>query len=105
VSTCDTTPTHVTAQIFYLIWRETLKVASSSKGCLKGNKLMRIVCKFHMRAYFSWQVITLKTIYFKLFIMCDLDPFSEIHTLNHATLQLMGNTLTKHCNIIEYDIN
>jgi len=57
VSTRDTTSACATAQIFYLIWWETLKAATSSKGCLKGIKLMHTLCKFHMCAYFHSQVV------------------------------------------------
>jgi len=53
VSTRDTTSAHATAQIFCLIWRETLKELEA-RGGLKGNKLMYTVYKFHARAYFPW---------------------------------------------------
>jgi len=42
VSTRDTTFTSATAQIFYLIWWETLKATISG---LKGNKLVHTVFK------------------------------------------------------------
>jgi len=56
VTTRDTMFARATAPIFYLIWQETLKAATSSKG-LKVNKLMQTVCKFHMHINFSWPVI------------------------------------------------
>jgi len=76
VSTHNTTSNHAIAQIFYLIWQETLKAATSSKGCLKGNKLMHTVCKFHMHAYFPQQT----KMFISKLIMCDLDQFSEIQS-------------------------
>jgi len=85
VSTRDTTYTHATAQIFYFIWWETLKATTSSKGCLKGNKLMYTVCKFHTHACFLGKLLynnlkSLKPFVLKL-IMCDLDRFSEFQSL------------------------
>jgi len=55
VSARDTTSTCATAQIFSY-FAGNLKAAASNKGCLKGNKLMHTVCKFHMRAYFPSKV-------------------------------------------------
>jgi len=90
MNTRDTTSTYATAQIFYLIWRETLKAATSSKGCLKGNTLMHTVCKYHKCAYFPWQV-SLKSLklYISKLIMCDLDRFSEIqsHMIRHLIVK------------------
>jgi len=78
VSTRDTASTHTTAQNFYLIWWETLKAATSSKGCLKVNKLMHTVCKF---TYFPWQAIANGFKSLKPFISnCDLERFSEIQS-------------------------
>jgi len=37
MNTRDTTSTRTTAQIFYLIWCETLKAATSSKSGPKGE--------------------------------------------------------------------
>jgi len=55
VSTCDISSACEIGQIFYLIWREILKAAKSTWGCLKDNKLMHLLCKFHTRACFPWQ--------------------------------------------------
>ena len=66
VSTRDTSLAHTTGQIFYLIWRESLKAAKSTRGCLKDDKLMHLLCKFHTRACFPLQAamaLIFKTIY------------------------------------------
>ena len=46
-----------TAQIFYLIWRETLQAATSTGSGLKGNRLMHLLCKFHTRVCYPWRVM------------------------------------------------
>jgi len=46
VSTCDATSARQTVEIFYIIWQETLKVAASTEGGLKVNKLMHVVFNF-----------------------------------------------------------
>jgi len=43
------------------------KAATSSKGCLKGNKLMHTVYKFYTRAYFYNSLKSLKTVYLKTY--------------------------------------
>ena len=53
-----------TAQIFYLIWRETLQAATSTGSGLKGNRLIHLLCKFHARACYPWQVIYMLTFEF-----------------------------------------
>jgi len=70
------------SHLICIIWWETFKAARSSKGVLKGNKLMHTVCKFHMRAYFPWQFKIFKTVYLKL-LMCNLDQFSKIQLHIH----------------------
>ena len=57
VSTCDATLARATGQIFYLIWRETLKAAKCSWGYLKGDKSMHLLCNFHTRACYPWQAV------------------------------------------------
>ena len=46
-----------TAQIFYLIRRETVQAATSTGSGLKGNRLMHLLCKFHTRACYPWRVM------------------------------------------------
>ena len=50
---------HPTAQIFYLIWQETLQAATSTGSGLKGNRLIHLLCKFHTRACHPWRVMQL----------------------------------------------
>ena len=57
MSTRDTSLAHATGQIFYLIWWETLKAAKSARDCLKGDKLMHLLCNFHTHACFPWQAV------------------------------------------------
>jgi len=62
--------------------KENLKVVTKTESSLKGNKLMHIVCKIYMHAYFSWQVTVywLKIVINIIlkFLMCDLNWFSKI---------------------------
>ena len=53
VSTRDTP----TAQIFYLIWWETVQAATITGSGLKGNRLMHLLCKFHTRACYPWRIL------------------------------------------------
>ena len=48
-----------TAQIFYLIWWETLQAATSTGSGLKGtcNRLVNLLCKFYTRACYPWRVM------------------------------------------------
>ena len=44
-------------QIFYLVWKETLLVATSIESGLKDNKWMHLFCEFCTRDNSPWQVI------------------------------------------------
>jgi len=49
--------THLTAQIFYHNWWETLQADTSIGSNFKSIKLMHLLCEFHMHVYFPQQVI------------------------------------------------
>ena len=51
MSTRDTT---LLVQLLrFSLWQETLQAATSNESGLKGNRLMHLLCKFHMRVGYS----------------------------------------------------
>ena len=85
--------TCATDQIFYLIWGETLKAATSTRRGLKGNKMMHLLCKLHtcvcQAIYNGFKC--LKPFILQL-LMCTLDWFSKIQSrmvLKHLLLSII----------------
>ena len=39
------------------MWQEIPQAPKSIGSGLKGNRLVRLLCKFHTCAHYSWQVI------------------------------------------------